>query len=95
MYKSKINPYDGDVYHENPIVLYFTSLIISNSSQIIQILYITLDVVTGILLFLAATKFIKDMVKMKFNCRISKFFIILLCSMRSKRKSLKPMQKTP
>jgi GPI-anchor transamidase subunit U len=61
LFSAGVNPYDGDVYHENPIVLYITTLLISHCPQVLHILYIFLDISTGVLLFLAATKFVKMM----------------------------------
>lgn len=57
-----MDPYDGDIYHQNPLVLMATIYIIRHCSLIIPFLFIGLDLLTGILLFFFAKNSVEDLV---------------------------------
>ncbi|XP_050100602.1 phosphatidylinositol glycan anchor biosynthesis class U protein [Anopheles aquasalis] len=61
LYGNGINPYDGDVYHKNPLILVSTRWLIATVPNAIPALFILLDVLSGILLILAARVFIREM----------------------------------
>uniref|UniRef100_A0A182UUT0 Uncharacterized protein n=1 Tax=Anopheles merus TaxID=30066 RepID=A0A182UUT0_ANOME len=61
LYANGVNPYDGDVYHKNPLILHASRWLLDNVPSAIPSLFILLDVATGILLLLAARVFIREM----------------------------------
>uniref|UniRef100_A0A182IY49 Uncharacterized protein n=1 Tax=Anopheles atroparvus TaxID=41427 RepID=A0A182IY49_ANOAO len=61
LHANGINPYDGDVYHTNPLILLPTRWLLENVPGAIPSLFILLDVLSGILLLLAARVFIREM----------------------------------
>ncbi|XP_053675725.1 phosphatidylinositol glycan anchor biosynthesis class U protein [Anopheles nili] len=61
LYKNGVNPYDGDMYHENPLILHASRWLLENAPNAIPSLFILLDVLCGVLLLLAARVFIREM----------------------------------
>ena len=66
LYESGVNPYTGDVYHENPIILIFSNALIKHIPQLIPYIFIASDLLCGILLFKMAKNFVKKMVRISF-----------------------------
>lgn len=62
LYNNGINPYIGDMYHENPFILIVSSQLINYLPGFIPIIFVGLDLMVGILLFFMAKNFIKQMV---------------------------------
>lgn len=62
MYNAKINPYTGDMYHENPLILVATNFLINKTPHAIPYLIILLDLAAGWLLYKMAQRFILEMV---------------------------------
>lgn len=62
MYNANINPYNGDMYHENPLILVATNFLINKTPHAIPYLIILLDLAAGWLLYKMAQRFIREMV---------------------------------
>lgn len=62
MYNANINPYTGDMYHENPLILIATNFLINKIPQAIPFLIILLDLAAGFFLYKMAQRFISEMV---------------------------------
>lgn len=58
LYDNGIDPYAGDVYHESPIVLYFTSFLLRNAKTLIPYIFIGCDLLCAYLLYRMARIFI-------------------------------------
>lgn len=63
LYGNGVDPYAGDVYHENPLVLVGTHFLIEHFSQFIPILFVFLDLLTGVLLYLTAKMTFNELVR--------------------------------
>ncbi|KAG4074147.1 hypothetical protein HA402_014352 [Bradysia odoriphaga] len=61
MYNANINPYTGDMYHENPLILVATNFLINKTPLVIPYLIIALDLAAGWLLYKMAQRFIHEM----------------------------------
>lgn len=59
LYENGIDPYIGDVVHELPIILVLLVRIFSAISSIVPIFYILVDLLTAILLYKLAQKFVR------------------------------------
>lgn len=75
LYNSGINPYIGDMYHENPFVLKVSSLLIAYVPTLIPLLFVGMDLLVGILLYHMAKHFIRQMVNI-FLIIISNYLIM-------------------
>jgi len=75
MYNANINPYTGDMYHENPLILITTNFLINKVPHAIPFLIILLDLAAGVFLFKMAQRFIGEMV-------CESIFIYLFCLKR-------------
>lgn len=64
MYNANINPYTGDMYHENPLILVATNFLINKMPLAIPYLIISLDLAAGWLLYKMAQRFIREMVSL-------------------------------
>lgn len=62
LYRSGINPYQGDMYHENPLVLVATNFLIVHCADLVPALFVLLDMLTGVLLYSMAKRFTREMV---------------------------------
>lgn len=65
LYHAGINPYSGDMYHENPLILVASSFLIKHFSSFIPFLFILMDLTTATLLYQMAKRFVKEMVILK------------------------------
>lgn len=63
LYQENTDPYLGDMFHEMPVGLYLFSWMIQNIPQWLQLIFITCDLLTAHLLYKAAIKFTKDLLK--------------------------------
>lgn len=54
LYSKGIDPYHGDIYHKSPLMLVASSYLIKNWANIIPILFVFLDLLTGVLLYFMA-----------------------------------------
>lgn len=60
LYRSGINPYQGDMYHENPQLLVATNWLIVYCPRAIPALFVLLDIATAALLYSMAKRFTRD-----------------------------------
>lgn len=89
MYNANINPYTGDMYHENPLILVATNFLINKAPLAIPYLIIALDLATGWLLYKMAQRFIREMVSFsKKTCHP----LCLVNSSLTLTKSLQPLK---
>lgn len=63
MYKNGMNPYDGDIFHQSPLFLFFNNFLIQNLEQYLWVFFILVDLVTVIVLRKAAVEFIAKQVQ--------------------------------
>ncbi|KAL4702945.1 hypothetical protein ACJJTC_008723 [Scirpophaga incertulas] len=59
LYDHNINPYEGDAFHESPIMLIFFHYLMKNVPYLLPLLFTTLDLLTAYLLFKTSKSFIK------------------------------------
>lgn len=59
LYENNIDPYDGDSFHESPIILLFFHFVMKNVPYILPVLFTALDLMTAHLLFVTSRGFIK------------------------------------
>lgn len=59
LYDHKIDPYDGDAFHESPILLLFFHYVLKNMPWILPVLFTVLDLVTAHLLYRTSKGFIR------------------------------------
>ena len=62
LFENGVNPYDGDMYHKSPLILLLTSQLIKCYSAAIPYIFVMLDILTGVLLYIATKRFINEMV---------------------------------
>lgn len=62
LYKAGIDPYAGDLYHENPLILITSNFLINYLEPFIPYVFILCDLVCGALLFQMAKNFSRKMV---------------------------------
>lgn len=74
MYNANINPYTGDMYHENPLILVATNFLINKTPLVIPYLIIALDLAAGWLLYRMAQRFIRQMVRFVSILKIETLF---------------------
>lgn len=68
MYGNGFDPYAGDLYHENPLILYVSHFLINNAAALIPSFFIIADLVCASLLYKMAKTFTTKMVsKAAFN----------------------------
>lgn len=60
LYNNGIDPYSGDIVHEHPFILLIFTWILTNIPKIIPFLYISFDLLTGLLLHKMTKEFIKQ-----------------------------------
>lgn len=63
LYGSGVDPYVGDVYHENPLVLVGTHFLIEHLSQFIPMLFVLLDLLTGVFLYFMSKRTFMELVR--------------------------------
>lgn len=68
LYASGINPYDGDMYHENPIILVLSNALIRKCPSLVPFVFIAIDLMTAILLHQMSKRFVTSMVCFFFFC---------------------------
>lgn len=66
MYENNVNPYLGDLYHENPLILYASNLLIRYASPIVPYLFVGCDLLCAFLLYRMAKDFIAQQVRFFF-----------------------------
>lgn len=76
MYKNNINPYSGDLYHENPLILYASNFLIQNVGSFVPYLFVACDLFCAFLLFRMAKGLIAQMVSL-FGGILELFYILL------------------
>lgn len=62
LYDNNVNPYSGDLYHENPLILYASNFLIRNAGPFIPYLFVGCDLLCAFLLFRMAKELIAQMV---------------------------------
>ncbi|XP_050441765.1 phosphatidylinositol glycan anchor biosynthesis class U protein [Adelges cooleyi] len=64
LYNQNINPYDGDLFHETPLVLIFFSYLTSTLSELhIYLVFIVCDVITAIILYYTSKIYTENLLK--------------------------------
>lgn len=66
LYENGIDPYAGDVYHESPLVLFFSSFLLRHVKSFIPYIFIGCDLLSAYLLFRMAQTFIAQTVSTRF-----------------------------
>lgn len=51
LYENSVDPYVGDVYHENPFVLIGTSFLLKNLGGFVSLIFILLDLLTACFIY--------------------------------------------
>jgi GPI-anchor transamidase subunit U len=51
LYENEVDPYQGDVFHENPLVLIGGSFLLKNFAGFMHIFFILLDLCTAVFIF--------------------------------------------
>lgn len=51
MNNNGIDPYIGDIFHENPFVLKFASYLLNNFTEFISLFFIIVDLLTAVFIF--------------------------------------------
>lgn len=67
IYERGMDPYEGDIYHENPLVLMGTLFLIRHLSTFIPFIFILIDLLTGLLLHFFAKSTVEDLVSIFLN----------------------------
>lgn len=67
LYKNGVDPYEGDVYHENPLVLIGAHFLIEHFFHLIPLLFVVVDLLTGLLLYFMAKVTFQDLVREFFD----------------------------
>lgn len=62
LYEKGINPYSGDLYHENPLILYFSNFLLRNVNSFIPYIFIGCDLLCAYLLMRMSQIFIAQTV---------------------------------
>lgn len=62
LYANNINPYNGDIYHENPLVLIVTNFLIKYFEQFLPCLFVIMDIAASNLLMKAVKVYIYELV---------------------------------
>lgn len=63
LYNEKINPYDGDLFHETPLALVFFSYLTSNLSDFyVSLVFIACDLVTAFILYYTSKIYTENLV---------------------------------
>lgn len=78
MYENNVNPYSGDLYHENPLILYASNFLIRKAAPFIPYLFVACDLLCAFLLFRMAKDLTAQMVCSTFLCKIPYFVVIFL-----------------
>ena len=66
LYENSVDPYQGDVYHENPLTLIGSSFLIKHLEEFIPLLFIILDLAASLLIYATAKNFVKKHVSIDF-----------------------------
>lgn len=53
LYDNGIDPYHGDVYHENPFVLIGSTFLLKNFGDFMQLIFVALDLLTAVFIYYA------------------------------------------
>lgn len=62
LYEHGINPYSGDLYHENPLILFISNFLIRNTSPFIPYLFVGGDLLCAFLLHRMSKNLIAQLV---------------------------------
>lgn len=54
LYDIQVDPYQGDVFHENPLVLVGAHFVLKNFSSFVPIALIALDLLTAVFVYFGA-----------------------------------------
>lgn len=57
LYNHAVDPYDGDIFHENPLLLISSSFLLNNFSSFVPIFLILLDLLSAVFIYHAAKNF--------------------------------------
>ncbi|KAI5752039.1 hypothetical protein M8J77_013206 [Diaphorina citri] len=67
--KDQVNPYDGDIFHESPLILHMFKFIIGNDNPYVQqsipLIFILCDLLSAILLYYMAQSYMIQMVQIE------------------------------
>ncbi|XP_014255286.1 phosphatidylinositol glycan anchor biosynthesis class U protein [Cimex lectularius] len=60
LYRFGISPYSGDIFHENPIALYFCDFMINSIPGCIGVVFVLTDLMTALVLYLTAKDYMEE-----------------------------------
>lgn len=80
LYENSIDPYMGDIFHENPVILTASWWLLRNFAGFISFVYILLDVLTGLLIYHSTKKITKKNVREM--SRILFFVSLFTCKLK-------------
>lgn len=83
LYEMGIDPYKGDIYHENPFILMGSTFLLKHFSDSMSVILILLDLLTAVLIFVGAKGITKKNVRKSLCACIS--LIYSLFSVRQAR----------
>lgn len=63
LYNNAVDPYDGDIFHENPLLLVSSSFLLNHLSEFVPIILILLDLLSAVFIYHAAKNFTKKNVR--------------------------------
>lgn len=66
LYELGVDPYQGDIYHENPFVLIGSSFLLNNFNDFMSLILIFLDLLTAVFIFYGTMGITKKNVTIKF-----------------------------
>lgn len=64
LYDHEVDPYQGDVFHENPLVLIGANFLLKNFAGLMPTLFILLDLLTAVFIFYATKNIAKKNVSL-------------------------------
>lgn len=51
LYENSVDPYQGDVFHENPLVLIGANFVLNNFAGFVPVIFILLDLLTAVFIY--------------------------------------------
>lgn len=67
LHNNGIDPYIGDIFHENPFVLKTASLLLNNFAEFTSLIFIIVDILTAVFIFYATRGISKKNVSHKYK----------------------------
>lgn len=63
LYGIGVDPYEGDIYHENPFILIASSFLLNNFRNFMSLIFIVMDLMTAVFIYYGAKGITKRNVK--------------------------------